>query len=357
MDWPHLPRCPSRGSLDPPRPGNRALHPHHHRGHPDTRRAHDGRAAQEAGARWRTEVVGTCFGSQGCTPRLGQSLRAAAQEWRCPGNSSEDPHLRGDRSLNRAPTDASCDVSTTGNKAALIGVLASAPGHRGRTPRMATTFGLSGLSRAISAGGQIGEFVPSRGLWISREEIAHLYIVHPARVGANVTKSLQSPRRRTPSQARLAVCLTEHHPQAPGRRLRGMQGSERAAIDPHRPPRFPPRWSEDHRFVRLPLLRPGNPRQGRRPGQTHSRSCQREPQVRCAVLTAVSLVSQDASTLRQTMPMPDRRPQLEIPKPLDTRLRRASPFRPSPTPRRRRRRRSWPHWSASCATPRPRGRR
>ncbi|HEY7831572.1 MAG TPA: hypothetical protein VIC06_13510 [Solirubrobacteraceae bacterium] len=32
-------------------------------------------------------------------------------------------------------------------------------------------------------GGQIGEFAPPRGLWISREEIAHLYIVHPAGVG------------------------------------------------------------------------------------------------------------------------------------------------------------------------------
>jgi hypothetical protein len=35
--------------------------------------------------------------------------------------------------------------------------------------------------------------------------------------------------------------------------------------------------------------------------------------------------------MRQTVPMPNRRPQLELPKPVDTRLRRESPFRPAPT--------------------------
>ncbi len=33
-----------------------------------------------------------------------------------------------------------------------------------------------------ATGGQIGEFEPPRGLWISRDEIAQLYVVHPADV-------------------------------------------------------------------------------------------------------------------------------------------------------------------------------
>jgi hypothetical protein len=44
-----------------------------------------------------------------------------------------------------------------------------------------------------AAGGRIGEFEPPRGLWISREEIAHLYIVHPTDVGAEAEEELAEP--------------------------------------------------------------------------------------------------------------------------------------------------------------------
>jgi chromate transport protein ChrA len=41
-----------------------------------------------------------------------------------------------------------------------------------------------------AAGGRIGEFEPPRGLWISRDEIAHLYIVHPTDAGAEADEEL-----------------------------------------------------------------------------------------------------------------------------------------------------------------------
>jgi hypothetical protein len=43
-----------------------------------------------------------------------------------------------------------------------------------------------------AAGGQIGEFATPRGLWIAREEIAHLYIVHPTEV-TSAQKELVKP--------------------------------------------------------------------------------------------------------------------------------------------------------------------
>jgi hypothetical protein len=43
------------------------------------------------------------------------------------------------------------------------------------------------------AGSQIGKFATPRGLWIAREEIAHLYVVHPVAVGGRMKQELAEP--------------------------------------------------------------------------------------------------------------------------------------------------------------------
>jgi hypothetical protein len=49
------------------------------------------------------------------------------------------------------------------------------------------------------AGGQIGEFATRRGLWIARDEIAHLYIIHPSEVHASSPKELAVPTEEDPA--------------------------------------------------------------------------------------------------------------------------------------------------------------
>ena len=75
----------------------------------------------------------------------------------------------------------------------LIGVL----GERSWTSRTPAQEGhdlwLETVEPGDAAGRRIGEFDPPRGLWISREEIAHLYIVHPNNLGAKAEEELADP--------------------------------------------------------------------------------------------------------------------------------------------------------------------
>lgn len=97
----------------------------------------------------------------------------------------------------RTPVSSDGDFSPESAKTASWRTLIGVFGERSWASRTPAQEGhdlwLERVEPGDATGGRIGEFDPPRGLWISREEIAHLYVVHPTAGDAEAEERTAEP--------------------------------------------------------------------------------------------------------------------------------------------------------------------
>ena len=89
--------------------------------------------------------------------------------------------------------DCSSEPAETASWRTLIGVFGE-QSWASRTPAQeGHDLWLEQVEPGDATGGRIGEFEPPRGPWISREKIAHLYIIHPTESDADAEEEPTEP--------------------------------------------------------------------------------------------------------------------------------------------------------------------
>lgn len=89
--------------------------------------------------------------------------------------------------------DFSSEPAQTASWRTLIGVFGE-QSWASRTPAQeGHDLWLERVEPGDSTGGRIGEFEPPRGLWISRDEIAHMYIIQPTDLGDGAEEEIAEP--------------------------------------------------------------------------------------------------------------------------------------------------------------------
>lgn len=127
--------------------------------------------------KWWALALGARDGRHGWDRAFEQQLKTGAVVVIHPKTpvSSDGDLLSGPKRASEAPASWRTLIGVFGEQS----WASRTPAHEGHD------LWLEQVEPGDAAGGRIGQFEPPRGLWISREEIAHLYIVHPTDLDVN----------------------------------------------------------------------------------------------------------------------------------------------------------------------------